>query len=284
MSGPFYGTLIDVAAARRLIEGRDCCVFDCRFNLNDPEGGERAYAGEHLPGAHYAHLDRDLSSASGSGGRHPLPEAEEFAAWARRHGVGSGTQVVVYDDGVGAFAARLWWLFRWIGHASVAVLDGGLSAWRDAGQALDTGLVCLPQPGDLVCGASGFDTRTLQEAESISAKGGACLIDARDGARYRGEVEPFAPVAGHIPSAVSRPFADNCEPSGCFKSAAILREELSELGQSPRVCYCGSGVTACHNILAAVHAGLPPPALFVGSWSQWVLDPARPVATGVGGS
>ncbi|MEM7376310.1 MAG: sulfurtransferase [Pseudomonadota bacterium] len=276
-----WETLIDAATLRdALASPVPPVVFDCRFVLTDPEGGETAYRAGHLPGAHYAHLDRDLSGPAGDGGRHPLPEADTVLRWAEAHGVSPDTQVVCYDDGIGAFAARLWWLFRWLGHRSVAVLDGGLSAWQAGGGALVDTPTAAPVPGRLTRRTSDFLTRSVAEVEAISTEDSACLIDARDRQRYLGEHEPFAPVAGHIPSARSRPFQSNCDTEGRFHPAERLRSEFAAYGEGECVCYCGSGVTACHNILAAVHAGRAPPRLFVGSWSQWVLDPDRPVATG----
>ncbi|MEM6987033.1 MAG: sulfurtransferase [Pseudomonadota bacterium] len=255
-------------------------VFDCRFDLTDPNRGLASYREQHVPGAHYADLNSDLSSPPGDGGRHPLPEPDAFARWIGDHGVSDDTQVVAYDDGVGAFAARLWWLLRWMGHEKAAVLDGGLKAWAAAGGELDSGEVQAPVAASFRRRPSRFATRSLQDVEAASAAGDACLVDARDRARFLGEHEPFAPVAGHIPSARSRPFQSNCDASGEFKTASALQNEFAQYGPGDKIFYCGSGVTACHNILAAVHAGLLPPALFVGSWSQWVLDSARPVATG----
>lgn len=277
---PGWSTLVGAADFIVARESLACVVFDCRFVLTNLEEGELAYRAAHVAGARYAHLERDLSGAAGAGGRHPLPVAESFIAWASAEGVSDTTQVVVYDDGVGAFAARLWWMFRWIGHEHVAVLDGGLSAWQSAGGATESGFPTPAAVGQLARRPSSFDTRTIEEVASLSASGEAHLVDARDRSRYLGECEPFASVAGHIPSAKSRPFLNNCNADGTFKSGPELRSEFDALGAGEKVCYCGSGVTACHNVLAAVHAGLPPPALYVGSWSQWVLDSTRPVATG----
>ncbi|MEM9605277.1 MAG: sulfurtransferase [Pseudomonadota bacterium] len=278
-----WETLVDAATLRNALAGSTPpVVFDCRFVLTDPDGGEAAYRDGHLPGAHYAHLDRDLSGPAGDGGRHPLPAADAVLHWAEAHGVSADTQVVCYDDGIGAFAARLWWLLRWLGHRAVAVLDGGVSAWLSSGGVLVDTPTAPALPGHLTQRASGFQTRSVVEVEAISAEGSACLIDARDRQRYLGEHEPFAPVAGHIPLARSRPFPSNCDTEGRFHPPERLRAEFAAYGEGECVCYCGSGVTACHNILAAVHAGLDPPRLYVGSWSQWVLDPDRPVATGAG--
>lgn len=277
-----WTTLIDVDSLRDRLEDPDWVVVDCRFDLADPDAGRAAWQSAHLPGAVYAHLDHDLAGPVGpSTGRHPLPDPDAFAAWLGRHGVGEGVQVVVYDDGPGAMAARLWWLLRWVGHDAVAVLNGGLAAWRAVdGPLTDAAPIPTPRrfrprPGRMP---------TVDTASLASAPHGWLLVDARAAPRYRGEREPVDPVAGHVPGAVNRPFTDNLDDDGRFRSAAALRADwealLAGAGERPVACMCGSGATACHNLLALAYAGIDGAALYAGSWSEWIRDPERPVATG----
>ena len=259
-------------------------IVDCRFDLAAPEAGQAAYAAGHIPGAHYLHLDRDLSGAkTGKNGRHPLPERAALVATLKRLGLKEGQQVVTYDAQGGMYAARLWWLLRWLGHDSVALLDGGLNAWQAAGQPLDTATPSASE-GTFKAGAPlavTFDVdavvRNLSTHEHL-------LIDARSADRYRGENETLDPVGGHIPGALNRFFKDNLTGDGRFKTAHELRETFSGLlgATSPDrvVLQCGSGVTACHNALAMEIAGLHGAALYGGSWSEWCADASRPVATG----
>lgn len=251
-------------------------IFDCRSSLADRMAGRRAYATAHLPGARFADLEQDLSSEPGSGGRHPLPERSRFAGWLAANGVNSDSRVVCYDQNSGAFAARLWWLVRWAGHENVAVLDGGLDAWRAAG---------LPLTDEIPAVTAGDFTLSEPLTRQVSAgelhQDHRTLLDARERTRYLGESEPIDPVAGHIPGALCAPFADNLS-AGRFRSAADLNARFRDLGietDSDVVCYCGSGVTAAHNILALRLAGYREPALYPGSWSEWITDPARPIAT-----
>ena len=257
-------------------------VVDCRFDLADPARAAAAYAAGHIPGAAYANLDTDLSDLNLRGlGRHPLPEAGAFATFLGRIGFTRQLQVVAYDDAAGALAAaRLWWLLRLIGHARVAVLDGGFGTWTKAGLPLDG--VRVERAGTRVEAA--YDASQLVAADALrSLDTDMLLLDARAAPRFRGEVEPIDPVAGHIPGARNRPFSDNLD-GGRFKPADVLRGEFSALlGATPpeRVVHmCGSGVTACHNLLAMEHAGLSGSRLYAPSWSGWISDPARPVATG----
>jgi thiosulfate/3-mercaptopyruvate sulfurtransferase len=270
-------------------------LLDCGFDLADAGAGERAFAAGHLPGAAYAHLDRDLSGRkTGLNGRHPLPERQAWAATLGRLGVAPGTAVVAYDDHGGVYAARAWWLLRWAGHDAVAVLDGGRAAWQAAGGALVAGDTPRqpPQPAYPVSAAPAMphiDTATLLQPWTR-----VTLVDARAPERYRGEVEPLDPVAGHIPGALNRFFRQNLGADGRFKPARQLREEYTALlgggddapgrgmGREGRavVHQCGSGVTACHNLLAMEAAGLRAGLLYPGSWSEWCADPARPVARG----
>ncbi|MEU0193985.1 sulfurtransferase [Streptomyces afghaniensis] len=258
-------------------------LLDVRWQLTvakatgePPYDGRAAYAEGHLPGAVFVDLDRELASAPGEGGRHPLPDLARFGAAMRRAGVSSGTPVVVYDGGQGWAAARAWWLLRWTGHPDVRVLDGGLPAWE--GPLEKT--VPTPAEGDFVPepGATGL---LDADAAAALARSGV-LLDARAGERYRGEVEPIDPVAGHIPGAVSAPTTENVGADGCFLPAEELRARFKGLGVTGEArvgVYCGSGVSAAHEVLALAVAGIPA-ELYVGSWSQWSSDPDRPVAVG----
>jgi thiosulfate/3-mercaptopyruvate sulfurtransferase len=257
-------------------------IIDCSFDLADSAAGERAFEQGHLPGAIYAHLDRDLAGAkTGRNGRHPLPARADWAATLTRLGVTPARAVVLYDAQGGMYAARAWWMLRWAGHSAVSVLDGGIAAWKAGGGALETGAVApaaapAPYPlGDSLVAA--IDADALQKA-----LGRVTLLDARAGERYRGETEPLDKRAGHIPGARSRFFKDNLDAQGRFKPAAELRAAFAAFGAAPAqiVHQCGSGVTACHNLLAMEVAGLAGSTLYPGSWSEWSSDPARPVAVG----
>ena len=277
-----FTTLISVAELRALQTiATPPVLLDCSFDLTDTGAGARAYATGHLPGAHYAHLDSDLSGAkTGHNGRHPLPPRDAFAATAGRWGIAPGVQVVTYDAQGAPYASRAWWLLRWLGHDAVAVLDGGLAAWQAAGGALSMAApAASPQP-PYPAGAAAMPSvdagRLLERLDSVQ------ILDARNAERFRGEVEPLDAVAGHIPGATLRFFKDNLGPDGRFKPAAQLRAEFEALGvpSRPVVQQCGSGVTACHNLLAMAHAGLGSSTLYPGSWSEWCSDPHRPVARG----
>jgi thiosulfate/3-mercaptopyruvate sulfurtransferase len=279
--------LIDVDGLLARLGDPRLRIVDARFDLADPEAGRRAHAQSRLPGAVYAHLDEDLSDHARppSEGRHPLPEAGRFAATLARWGITPDTAVVVHDGGSGAMAAaRAWWLLRWMGHTDVRVLDGGWAAWRAAGAPIQEGppSIAASAPRSFEPGGWHPGSVPLASVDAVAAPApGVVLVDARAPERFRGEVEPLDPKAGHIPGARNRPFAMNLE-AGRFKPAAQLREEWRALlpeGARP-LLYCGSGVTACHNALALVHAGFPMPALFAPSWSGWVADGARAVATG----
>jgi thiosulfate/3-mercaptopyruvate sulfurtransferase len=277
-----YTTLVSAAELLALQgAGGPLVLLDCSFDLTDPAAGERAWAAAHLPGAQYAHLDRDLAGArTGRNGRHPLPERDALAAQAGRWGVAPGVQVVVYDAQGGPYAARAWWLLRWLGHADVAVLDGGVAAWQAAGGTLTAEPPSVPAQAPYPAPPPAMPT---VDADALLARlGRVHLLDARAAERFRGDVEPLDPVAGHIPGATNRFFKDNLQPDGRFKPAAALRAEFEALGAASGevVQQCGSGVTACHNLLAMAHAGLGDSALYPGSWSEWCSDPARPVARG----
>lgn len=261
----------------------DLVIVDCRHDLTDPEFGPRVYAAGHLPGARFMHLDRDLSGAmTGVNGRHPLPEADKLAKRLGELGVGNDTQVVAYDDAGGMFAARLWWLMQWLGHSKVAVLDGGMQAFvRAGGSLVDTLPEILPRSFELRPGVSSVDAGFVL---SNLASREALVVDARSPDRFRGENETLDPVGGHIPGARNRFFRNNLERDGSFKLPAVLREEFLEvLGGRPAtevIHQCGSGVTACHNLLAMEVAGLSGSRLYPGSWSEWCADHSRPVACG----
>ncbi|MFC8997693.1 sulfurtransferase [Streptomyces rochei] len=269
--------------ADELAGGAPPVLLDVRWQLSTakaagapPFDGRAEYAAGHLPGAVFVDLDKELASAPGAGGRHPLPDLAEFGAAMRRAGVSSGRPVVVYDGGQGWAAARAWWLLRWTGHPNVRVLDGGLPAWEGP-LSME---VPVPEEGDFVPepGASG-----LLDADGAAALArSGVLFDARAGERYRGEVEPIDPVGGHIPGAVSAPTTDNVAADGRFRPAEELRarfESLGATGDEAVGVYCGSGVSGAHEVLALAVAGIPA-ALYVGSWSEWSADPSRPVAVG----
>ena len=262
------------------------CIVDCRFDLLRPEAGAAAYVAGHIPGARYAHLDRDLSApVTASSGRHPLPAVPDFRRVLARLGVGPATRVVAYDDAGGAVAARLWWLLRWLGHGEVSLLDGGLRAWREAGFPLETGQT-VPVQGPGVAASPGQMpvVDTAEVAAALASDPAFVLVDVRTGERFRGESEPIDPVAGHVPGAVSLPLGRSLDARGCFQPPAVLRRNLEDavgpLDGHRLVFMCGSGVTACHGIFAAELAGLEPAALYAGSWSEWIRDPQRPVARG----
>ncbi len=261
-------------------------LLDCRFALDDPAYGLRSYNAGHIAGAQFADLERDLSAPVRKGitGRHPLPSSATLIATLQAWGINNDSQIVLYDDGPGAFAARAWWLLAWLGKQdNVWLLDGGLQAWNAAGLPL-TAASASPQPGNF----SGqpqpalvLDASQLQQRLNSTQ---LTLLDARAQPRFRGEVEPLDPVAGHIPGAQCAVFTDNLASNGCFLPAPKLQQRFAALlGSRPAsdlVAYCGSGVTACHNLFALCLAGYPLAPLYAGSWSEWITDPQRPVATG----
>ena len=281
---PTYTLLISPEELQPHLAASGWVVFDCRHALRDPESGARAYREAHIPGARFAHLERDLSGKVGPGtGRHPLRDIGAFCAWLAAQGVNPASQVVAYDADQGAFAARLWWMLRSLGHPHVAVLDGGLARWRREGRATDN-QVPLPRLGTFDGSPNPRMVAELPEVEALSRASEGVLFDARGAERYRGESEPIDPKPGHIPGAANLPFTGNLRPDGAFLPAAALKERFrAALGGVPSgktVHYCGSGVSACHNLLALAVAGLEPGRLYVGSWSQWCQDPRRAVATG----
>ena len=258
-------------------------VCDCRFDLADPDAGARQYAAGHLPGAVYVDLDKVLSHKAGpQQGRHPLPARDAFAAAMAALGVSAGTRVVCYDAGDGMFAARLWWMLKWIGHAEVVVLDGGLAAWQQAGGAISTDAAPQRPAGTLVAGETLVSTVDYDVVRQNLADGTWQVVDARSPDRFRGENETIDPVGGHIPGALNRFFKDNLQSDGRFKSPQTLRQEFTDIlgSRDPAtvISQCGSGVTACHNLLAMEVAGLQGAALYPGSWSQWCNVPDSPIA------
>ncbi len=255
-------------------------IFDTRFKLDDTSYGQQAYAREHIPGAIYLHLDRDLSSPiTVSTGRHPLPDVDGLVSTLRSWGVSNTSQVIAYDDAGGMFAARLWWLLKWLGHDQVAVLDGGWPAWNKAGGAVSSAAPVVTR-GDFQPQLRPEFVLTADEVASGLASGSILLCDARAPERYRGDVEPIDPVAGHVPGAINTPFLQNLNEDKLFKSAEELRSIHAVASTANVVHMCGSGVTACHNVLAYSIAGLPTPKLYAGSWSEWIRDPQRPVSKG----
>lgn len=255
-------------------------VFDCRHDLANPALGEQHYLEAHIPGALFAHLDRDLSAlTTGSNGRHPLPEARVFIAWLGRQGLKPGDTVACYDAASGAMASRLWWMLRWAGHEQARVLDGGLAKWQREGRPVTAELPRF-EPGTYPGKAKASMHASLAVVEKKLKR--AALIDARAPARYRGESEPIDPVAGRIPGAKNRFNNDNLTADGTFKNAELLRAEfgkiLSDRNPNEVINYCGSGVAACHNALAMEIAGLTGSRVYIGSWSEWSADPTRPIS------
>jgi thiosulfate/3-mercaptopyruvate sulfurtransferase len=278
-----YTTLISTAD---LASNADFAIVDCRFDLAKPDWGEAEYRAAHIPGAVYAHLDQHLSRPkTGRNGRHPLPDVGAFKAQLGRWGIATGVQVVVYDQLDGMFAARLWWMLRALGHEAVAVLDGGWARWRREGRPVRAGDEARP-PATFTGPDRLAGTVTPEEAGRMARDPAARLLDGRAPQRYRGEVEPIDPIAGHIPGALNYPYQRSLQSDGTFRSPAEVRAELAAvLGQTPpdqAATYCGSGVTACHLILAAEYAGLAGVQLYPGSWSEWIADPSRPIAAGSG--
>lgn len=279
-----YSTLISAADLAAHLGEQNWAVVDCNFDLAQPAAGRRAYRQAHIPGAVHADLNRDLSApVTPTSGRHPLPApallAERLGGW----GIDNETQVITYDADNGAFAARLWWLLRWLGHSRVAVLDGGFKQWLAAGLPVDGN---LPQPP-----RKHFQARALpnfaadaQQVSECARQVDWCVLDARAPERYAGEVEPIDPVAGHVPGARNDPFTRNLDPNSRFLPAGELRQRFEQVLGPVRsdhvIAMCGSGVTACHHLLAMEIAGLPGALLYPGSWSEWIRNPGRPVATG----
>ncbi|RDE25358.1 sulfurtransferase [Motiliproteus coralliicola] len=278
-------TLIDAWSLKNELGNKDLVILDCRSQLLDPEAGEKLYREGHIPGAIHADMEKDLSSPiTDDSGRHPLPDPFDFAVQLRQWGIDDGTQVVVYDDMNGAMAVRAWFLLRWLGHERVAVLDGGLPAWQAvSGELSDNEAQTTPVKGGPVVLHNDWLVDTAKVQANLDNPS-FTLIDARAAERFAGEQEPIDPVAGHVPGALNRPLTDNLNAEGRFKTAKQLKDEwqqlLGEVEAEDTVMMCGSGVTACHHLLALEIAGLKGARLYPGSWSEWIRDPARPVATG----
>lgn len=279
-----YTTLISAADLASHLDDAGWIICDCRHDLADTESGRRAYAESHIPGARFVHLDEDLSAPkTGRNGRHPLPDPDKFVRRLGDLGIDGAKQVVAYDASGGPYAARLWWMLRWLGHDTAAVLDGGWNAWLSARHSISKEAPKIRTARFIpsLRSEAAVDAKTIAER---LGKPEPFLLDARAPNRYRGENETLDPVAGHIPGAANRFFQSNLDAEGKFKQAAALKKEFGDVigsnapGQVTH--YCGSGVTACHNLLAMEHAGLPGTPLFVGSWSEWSSDPSRPVETG----
>lgn len=277
-----YTTLIETGQLAELLSGAGAVVLDCRFDVARPAAGREAWRQGHIPGARYVDLDRDMASVPDDrSGRHPLPAMDSFKTLLGRLGVVPGGQAVVYDDAGGAIAARMWWLLRWAGHEAAALLDGGFPKWRREGRPVTDELVPDAELHGTVSAREGGWMSTAEVAAALAA-GRLQLLDARAPERYRGEAETLDDRAGHIPGSINVPFRDNLKEDGTFRSRDELRRRFAPLAADARpICHsCGSGVTACHNLLAMTHAGLDPGRLYVGSWSEWIRDPARPVAAG----
>jgi thiosulfate/3-mercaptopyruvate sulfurtransferase len=278
-----HTTLIGTAELAAHLDDAGWVIFDCRHDLAKPDTGAQEYAKAHISGARFMHLDRDLSApATGKNGRHPLPDPQAFMRALGAAGVDAGKQVVAYDDKTGVYAARLWWMLRWLGHENVAVLDGGYAKWTKEGRAL-TSAVPKAAPARF----SGRPRAMSVDADDVLrslGRPGRILVDARSAERYRGENETLDPVGGRIPGSINRFFRENLDASGCFKPAADLRQAYNALlGTLPPdavVHSCGSGVSACHNLLAMEIAGLSGSRLYPGSWSEWCSDPSRPTEKG----
>jgi thiosulfate/3-mercaptopyruvate sulfurtransferase len=287
-----YTTLIDAAALAAQLDNPDWVVVDARFVLREPDQGEAAYRAGHIPGAVYAHLDCDLSGPviKGQTGRHPLPAVADITRTLGQWGIDRATQVIVYDDSGGMTAGRLWWLLAWLGHDAAALLDGGWPAWLAAGYPTRAG-VETRAPRSFVPRLRPALVATTDEIAARLGDPNLRLLDARAAERFRGENETLDPVGGHIPGAISAPYAGNLGPDGHFLPPEVLRARFEQLlgsaaagaaagAAAEAICYCGSGVSAAHNLIAMRHAGLGLPRLYVGSWSEWVADGKRPVVSG----
>lgn len=278
-----YTTLISCKKLQQYLGRPDWVIVDCRFSLADTESGRRAYAQSHIPGAYYAHLDDDLSGSiiPGKTGRHPLPSVEAAAKLFSSWGIGPRTQVVAYDDMSGAIAARLWWMLRWLGHDQVAVLEGGWPAWQKAALPTDDQSPLKKNEGRFIAKVQNRLFADADFVEQVRLDPQYRVVDSRTSERYRGEKEPIDPIAGHIPGALNYPHPGNVTPDGNWLSSENLRTRFQNLlGDTPSenvIFYCGSGVTACRNLLAFKHAGIGEGKLYAGSWSEWITDPKREI-------
>lgn len=277
----YHRTLVDAQTLAALLREEQLPrILDCRLRLDDPDAGRTLYLQGHIPGAVHADLERALAGpVTPTSGRHPLPEHTVLARRLGSLGVADDQQVIAYDDQGGAMAARLWWLLRWLGHDRVAVLDGGIQAWERQGGKLETGAV-ETRPATLTPRPPLAEPLSSETVAQELAGGRLRLLDVRAAERFRGDVEPLDPVAGHIPGAINRPFSTNLDADGRFLPAPDLRNLYADLADADHelACMCGSGITACHTLLALEHAGLSGARLYAGSWSEWIRDPTRPVA------
>lgn len=281
-----FDTLVETEALAAHLEDPAWVVFDCRASLGDPDAGPKAYTASHIPGARHIHLERELSGqVTPDTGRHPLPNPRRLAEVLGRAGVGENSQIVAYDDMQGAYAARLWWLARWLGHKQVAVLNGGWQQWLKEERPVTQALPQQHSRNFPLRDASREAWMSVADVlELVRGRKRGLLLDARAATRFRGDEEPVDPVAGHVPGAVNMPYGENVAGDGRFKSPAELRRRfehaLAGVRADQAICMCGSGVTACHNLLAMEVAGLKGARLYAGSWSEWIRDPTRPVARG----
>ncbi|MEM8843975.1 MAG: sulfurtransferase [Pseudomonadota bacterium] len=279
-----YTTIISADELAEIINQDKVRIFDCRFSLKDPQGGLKSYQSGHIPNAQFADMDTQLSSAmSPTSGRHPLPNADHFIKQLCDWGVSNDTQVIAYDDMNGAFAARLWWMMRWVGHNKVAVLNGGLDKWTEQGCSLTQDTVEFPKSD--FSGEANMDWLVdIDTVRSQLEAGKITLIDARSADRFTAKDQNTDPVPGHIPGATNLPFGGNLASDGLMQAPEAIKQRfenaIKDRPHDDVVNMCGSGVTACHNLLAQAVAGMPPMKVFIGSWSQWIKDPSRPVATG----
>ena len=280
-----HQTLINAEVLQESLGKADIRIIDCRFSLADKESGRRDYEVSHIPGAIYAHLDDDLSGEiiPGTTGRHPMPSVADFAELCSTWGINEDTQVVAYDQGHGGIAARLWFMLQWLGHEKVAVLNGGWAHWEKMGLPVDSE-IAVPERSEFQPASPKNSLVEAGDLLHLQQEDNWLLVDSRAAERYRGEKEPIDPVAGHIPGAVSAPFAGNLNSDGLFHDRAALEQRfdtlLGEQELSQTAFYCGSGVTACHNLLALHHIGRTEAKLYAGSWSDWITDTSRPIATG----
>lgn len=278
-----HDSLISPQIVNEHLEDSNWCFFDCRYVLTEPDKKQAEFAVSHLPGALYAHMNRDLAAPPipGKTGRHPLPEKQELIKLFSTWGIDHAVQVVIYDDAGGAYAVRLWWMLRWLGHDAVAVMDGGWPRWVKEGRPVSADLI-IPKAVEFKANQREHWLVTAEDVRNYFDNPEVRVLDARSRDRYRGENETLDPVAGHIPGAVSAPFVENLDPDGNLKSKSELRKMYLELlDGSPAekaISYCGSGITACHNILAMYYAGLGNSRLYSGSWSDWITNPERLVA------
>ncbi len=279
-----YTTLIEADDLFKHLNNPCWVIVDCRFDLTNPDWGFEDYQRGHIPGSVYAHLDHDLSAPpTPDTGRHPLSSPSEFATTLERLGISNDSQVVALDTSGGSFAARLWWMLKWLGHNSVAVLNGGWNAWKSKGFPIAQGIESK-QRGKFIPHPQSGKYVTTHELIQLMGNPTFKLVDARAPQRYRGEFEPLDPVAGHIPGSINRFHENNLARAGKLKPAELLRKEFEEiLGETPPhqvIVYCGSGVTSCHHLLAMEYAGIQGAKLYAGSWSEWIRDPNRPIETG----